>query len=111
MCVCVCVRARVFMCVYIYIYMCVCVCVYLAGYGLDVWGSSPGRSRDWLWGLLTLLPHEYRSFFRWEETGRDIKMAVHFVELGQRMREALRAWVVCLSFTCVLGDIMNSHLP
>ena len=41
---------------------------------------------------------------------RDIKMAVHVIEFGQQMRGALRAWVVCLSFTCVLRD-MNFRLP
>jgi len=76
---------------------------YLTGYGLDVLVSNPSRSQDWLWGPSSLLPHEYRSL---GGNSRDIKMAIHFVELGQRMRGALRARAVCLCFICVWRDIM-----
>ena len=78
-CVCVCVRARARLYIYIhththtyihththarmYVYTC------LTGYGLDVLGSKPDRSQDWLWGPSCLLPHEYRSLAGRKQSG------------------------------------------
>jgi hypothetical protein len=100
-CVCVCARARVFMYIYTYIY-----CLDM---GWTFWVRILARSVIGC-GVFQVSRHTNTGgLFRWEET-RDIKMAVHFVELGQRIREALHAWVICLSFTSALGDIVNSRL-
>ena len=59
---------------------------YLSGYGLDVLDSNPGRSWDWLWGLSKSLVTRIPESVSLGGNSRDIKMFVHFVELGQRLR-------------------------
>jgi hypothetical protein len=97
----------------------VCVCTYTV--------YVPIYTPDWIWvgrsgfeslqepglavGPIMSLATRILESVSLGGNSREIKMAIHFVELGQRMRGALRAWVVCVCFTCVLRNIMNSRLP
>jgi len=72
------------------------VWIWVGRSGFESW-QEPGLAVGPIKSLVTRIPES----FSLGGNSRDIKMAVHFVELGQRMRGALRAWVICLSFTCV----------